>query len=138
MMAEQQGGGEDKPKIIIDDDWKRQAQAEKDRLAKEQQQRKPSARPGRSVGEMPPADFATLVSTFFSQALVALGMIEHPSAGRKINLEMAKYSIDMLSVLEQKTKGNLAAQEKDLLDQALHQTRMAFVEVASQQPGPIG
>ncbi len=138
---------DENPKIIIDDDWKRQAQEEKRRLAEQEKEKKEAkkaeaqAGPESGAGEpghLPKASFEALVSTFATQTLLALGLMEHPSMGRMVNLELAKLNIDMLAIIEEKTKGNLTAQEKGILDQTLHQLRMAFVEVASMQSGPIG
>jgi len=139
---------DDKGKIFIDDDWKRQAQEEKHRLA-EQEKAKQEAKKAEKAegaqgsstgrpGRLPSPSFEALVSTFATQTLLALGLMEHPSMGRMVNLELAKLNIDMLSIIEEKTKGNLSAQEKEVLDQTLHQLRMAFVEVAASQTGPIG
>jgi hypothetical protein len=138
---------DEKSKIFIDDDWKRQAQEEKHRLA-EQEKAKQEAKKAEKAeagqdssgkpGRLPSASFEALVSTFATQTLLALGLMEHPSMGRMVNLELAKLNIDMLAIIEEKTKGNLSAHEKEVLDQTLHQLRMAFVEVASAQTGPIG
>ena len=49
-----------------------------------------------------------------------------------INLDMAKHQIDILGILEEKTKGNLSDEEKHLLDAALYETRMRYVSVAAQ------
>jgi hypothetical protein len=49
-----------------------------------------------------------------------------------VNLDMAKYQMDMLGVLEEKTKGNLTPTEQHLLDAALYEVRMRYVSVASQ------
>jgi hypothetical protein len=139
---------DDNPKIFVDDDWKRQAHEEKRRLAEQEKAKQEAKRaekapagPEGAGGEprgLPPASFEALVSTFATQTLLALGLMEHPSIGRSVNLELAKLNIDMLAVIEEKTKGNLSSQEKVILDQTLHQLRMAFVEVASAQTGPIG
>lgn len=136
----------DKPKIFVDDDWKRQAREEKHKLAEQEKKEETKAGPagerrrGRAggPGELPPADFEVLVSTFATQALLYMGAVEHPSMGRVVNLDAAKFNIDLLTVLEEKTKGNLSAQEKEALDQTLHQLRMMYVEVASMNAGPIG
>ena len=56
-------------------------------------------------------------------------------ADQKIDLEMAKYSIDMLGVIEEKTKGNLSEQEGHTLDSTLHQLRMAYVNISKQGTG---
>jgi hypothetical protein len=138
---------DENPKIIIDDDWKKQAQEEKHRLAEQEKAKKEAKKAeaaagpesgGKQPGHLPQASFEALVSTFATQTLLALGLMEHPSMGRMVNLELAKLNIDMLAIIEDKTKGNLTSQEKGVLDQTLHQLRMAFVEVASMQSGPIG
>jgi hypothetical protein len=134
---------EEKPKIIIDDDWKRQAHDEKMKLAEEEKQHdpKPASAPAqerRGARTLPPAGIDAMVSTFATQALLAMGLIEAQGMERTVNLDVAKFNIDMLSTLEEKTKGNLSPDETNLLNQTLHQLRMAFVEVTSMQSGPIG
>ncbi len=123
------------PKIIIDDDWKQQARAEKEHLAeeeKEQQEKQPLG-----AEELPPVGFVTLVSSYVTQAMLALGLLEHPALGKRaVDLDLAKFNIDMLGVLEEKTKGNLTAEEKKMLDEALHQIRMAYVQLAGGQMVP--
>ena len=49
-------------------------------------------------------------------------------------MELAKYNIDMLETLEEKTKGNLTEEEKKVLENTLSQVRMAYVQVAEQVP----
>ncbi len=49
-----------------------------------------------------------------------------------MNLDMAKYQIDLLGVLEEKTRGNLTADEQRIFDAALYEVRMRFVSVSSQ------
>ena len=118
---------QDEPKIIVDDDWKDQVQKEKEALdEKESDSHGPA---------MPEASFGLLVTTLTTQALSALGMIPDPASGESVaNLPMAKHFIDILGVLEQKTSGNLDDEEKRLLNESLHQLRMAFV-MAGQSPG---
>jgi len=129
---------QEKPKIIIDDDWKAQAQAEKEKLA--QQVGQPAAGTGESTqqeqgGErdMPPANFATLVSSLVTQIFFALGGIEDPQTGKRyLDLPVAKHHIDMLAVIEEKTKGNITESEKKLLDQAIYECRMQYVQLAQR------
>jgi hypothetical protein len=147
--------------LHIDTDWKKQAQEEKRRLAEEQEKRSAAgagagtataspatgappdavgAAPGASRGrggttgtrELPLASFATLVQSIVTQILFYLGDIATRGGEPQINLDMAKHQIDMLGVLEDKTKGNLSEEEKRLLDAALYETRMRYVSVASQ------
>ncbi|MFA7237332.1 MAG: DUF1844 domain-containing protein [Phycisphaeraceae bacterium] len=142
-------------KLHIDSDWKSQAQAEKQRLAEEARTKAPgsaaasaSAKPqaagaagvggdkGRTSGtgrQLPPADFRTLVSTMVTQAMFAMGMIPDPQTGRRMaSLDMARHHIDMLSVIESKTKGNLDDEETKLLTSALYELRMQYVQLSQQ------
>jgi hypothetical protein len=121
---------DNKPKIIVDDDWKAQAQAEKERLDEEVE----AGEPGQGEpGEIPPASFTTLVSSLLAQTFMALGGMQDPKTKRRyVDLALAKHHIDMLSVLEDKAKGNLTDDEKKLLDQALYESRMQYVHIAQQ------
>ena len=81
---------------------------------------------------MPEASFATLVNSLVTQILLYVGDLTPRGAEPQINLDMAKFNIDLLGVLEEKTKGNLTPDEQKLLDNALYETRMRFVSLASQ------
>lgn len=118
---------EEKPKIIVDDNWKEQAQAEKEKLAEQTQGGAAENR------ELPPASFATLVGGMVTQIFMAMGGYEDPKTKRRyVDLEVAKHYIDTLSVLEEKTKGNLSEEEKKMLDQALYECRMQYVQIAQR------
>jgi len=134
-MAEQK---KEDAKIIVDDDWKAQAQAEKEKLA-EQATQGDDAAPGQAgPREIPPASVSTLISSLLAQVFMALGGVEDPKTKKRyIDLELAKHHVDMLAVLEEKTKGNLTDQEQKLLDKALYETRMQYVQIA-QQAGRAG
>lgn len=119
-------------RLQIDDDWKSQAQAEKERLSEQLEQAGPR--------ELPAADFVGLVQLIAMQAVVGLGGFAGPG-GQEIppNLELAKHHIDMLDVMDKKTQGNLTPEEKRLLDTTLHQLRMAYVEtMRGSGPAPGG
>ena len=73
-------------------------------------------------------DLAAIVT----QILFYLGELSARGAEPAMNLDMAKHNIDMLGVLEEKTKGNLSEEEKRLLDNALYETRMRYVGIAQQ------
>jgi len=99
----------------------------------------PGARPGRgrtgaARGEraIPEASFATLVNSLVTQILLYVGDLTPRGVEPQINLDMAKFNIDLLGVLEEKTRGNLSPDEQKLLDNALYETRMRFVSLASQ------
>ena len=152
---------EDFPSISIDSDWKKQAQEEKRRLAEEAERQKttpptgaasaavagaavaapPGAQATGRAGvrgrrarreEMPEASFTTLLQTLASQALVYLGGVATAAGEAIIDLDTAKHQIDLMAVLEEKTKGRLAPEEQKALDVALYETRMRYVGVASR------
>jgi hypothetical protein len=121
-------------KIIIDDDWKAQAQAEKAKLDQEPA-KAPAAGPVDDTGrqELPPADFAGLVNALVTNIIFALGGMEDPNSGKRfIDLDLAKHYIDLLAVLEAKTKNNLSVDEKKILDSALYETRLHYVQIAQR------
>ncbi len=131
-MAEQEN---EAPKIIVDDDWKTQAQAEKAKLAAEAKQTEESKEADQPSGkgaqrELPPANFVSLVSMMATQAIMALGGMQDPKEGKvMVDPELSKHYIDTLAVLEEKTKGNLADDEAKTLEEALYHTRMMYVEI---------
>ena len=84
--------------------------------------------------KLPPPSFALIVASFAAQASVALGQMPNPMTNKQeVNLELAKHAIDTLAILEQKTKGNLTADETAMLEGVLHQMRIAYLE--AQKPG---
>ncbi|MCE5325733.1 MAG: DUF1844 domain-containing protein [Planctomycetaceae bacterium] len=122
-------GGEE-PKIIVDSDWKKQAQAEKEKLDKEVEE---SGAGGRGPRRIPPASFSTLVSSLAMQVMMSLGGMQDPQTKRPVvDLALAKHHIDTLAMLEEKTKGNITDEEKKLLDEALYQVRMQYVQIAQR------
>ncbi len=75
-----------------------------------------------------PTDFASFLLSLGSSALVHLGELEHPEhAGLSKNLPLAKQSLDILAMLQEKTRGNLTADETRLLEQLLYELRMKYV-----------
>ena len=79
--------------------------------------------------QAPPATFDFLVHTLFTQALMALGRIPNPITKQAIrNLDAARHFIDTLTMLEEKTRGNLTTEEGRLLEEIQHQLRSLYVE----------
>jgi hypothetical protein len=92
-----------------------------------------------SSQEIPPPDFWTLVSMFSTQSMVALGLVPHPTTRKpEVNLPLARHFIDMLGVIETKTKGNLEPQEEKLLTSTLHDLRMIFIDKSRPTETPKG
>jgi hypothetical protein len=78
---------------------------------------------------LPKIDFATFVLSINSSVLVQLGLLEDPGTGQKEkNLPMAKQTIDMLAMLEEKTRGNLTGDEENILRNILYELRMLYVK----------
>jgi hypothetical protein len=76
----------------------------------------------------PPANFEFLIHTLFTQALMALGRIPNPITKQSlVNMATARHFVDTLSMLEQKTAGNLSGDEQRLLDEIQHQLRMMIL-----------
>lgn len=124
-------------KIIIDDDWKSQVAAEKEALKQEAGDEDTSvASPNAGQPQqMPPASFEMLVTTLATEAMVALGQFPNPATQEvSVSIDHATYAIDMLTMLQEKTKGNLSAEEEKMVTELLHQLRMMFVAV-QQGPG---
>ena len=131
----------DQPKIIVDDDWKSQAQAEKEKLAEQSKADEGAPKPG----ELPEKiGFTDLVRMFATQALMYMGAFPDPQTGKAVvALDVAKMNIDLLGVLEEKTKGNLDKDEQSLLDESVVALRSQFVEITrmidqAQAEGRIG
>jgi hypothetical protein len=121
-------------KLIIDEDWKSQVEAEKEaaRQAETHAETPPkSAEPSAAArGPLPPADLAFLIGTLYIQGAMALGLLPNPVTKKaEVHLEQAKHSIDLLTVLQQKTEGNRTPDESSVLDSALHELRMVYVTV---------
>jgi hypothetical protein len=125
---------EEEKKIIIDEDWKREAQREKEVLAaQEQKEKEEQAAQGPRHGRLPQGDLVGLVNMLTTQALFALGLLQlKGEEQREPDLELARYNIDMLQTLEDKTKGNLTPEEQQLLKNTLSDLRMGYVNVANQ------
>jgi hypothetical protein len=81
------------------------------------------------VAAFPPVDFHTFVLSLGSSALLHLGEIENPNDGvSQKDLPLAKHTIDILVMLEEKTKGNLSTAEERLMESLLYDLRLRYVE----------
>ncbi len=126
---------EQKPekKLIIDEDWKQQAQKEKEVLAAKEKAEKTSEKTDQQRESLPEGDLAALISMLTTQALFAMGLLQVKGQDRREpDLELARYNIDMLQTLEAKTRGNLTEDEEAVLKNTLGELRMGYVHVANQ------
>ena len=82
-----------------------------------------------SMPEMPDPSLEVIISTFATQAAVALGQVPNQVTQQtETDLEQAKYAIDLLQVLEEKTKNNRNEAEESLLTDVLYKLRMIFID----------
>ncbi|MEI6632105.1 MAG: DUF1844 domain-containing protein [bacterium] len=103
------------PEKKIDQDWKETAKKEKEALNKNSQL-------------LPEANFNFFVTTLAIQASIAMGIMENPVDGKKEeNLPQARFLIDTLILLRDKTKGNLTPEETTLLENVLYELRMSYI-----------
>ena len=82
-----------------------------------------------------PASFASFLMSIASNAAASLGLMEHPvTHKREVDLEIGKHWIDVLGMLEKKTRGNLLPQEQQILEGLLADLRMQFVSLTNATP----
>ncbi|MBL7071308.1 MAG: DUF1844 domain-containing protein [Candidatus Omnitrophica bacterium] len=75
----------------------------------------------------PEPNFSIFISSLSMQALVFMGEIDNPMTHKKeTNLEQAKYMVDTLAMVKDKTQGNLSGHEANLLDNVLYELRMKY------------
>jgi hypothetical protein len=129
-------------KIIIDEDWKSQVEAEKaaarqaeqaapDAAARVEEPKSANAAQASSGSPvpLPPANLSFLVGTLYLQGAMALGLLPNPVTNKsEVHLDQAKHAIDLLAVLEAKTAGNRTPEESADLDAALHELRLVYVQ----------
>ena len=93
------------------------------------------ARKDASVGpELPTIDLTTLVLSLSHSVLLSLGDAPDPATGeRLVDLPLARQTIDLIALLQEKTRGNLTGEEERVLSQALFDLRMRFVEIVKSR-----
>lgn len=130
---------QDKPKIIVDSDWKAQAEKEKEQLSaklgedKPAEARQPAAGEADAGQELPKPDFLNHCASVATQAMIFLGAIRHPMTGQiEFDPAQARYLIDTLQILKDKTKGNLDAKESETLESMLGELKMVWVQVIQE------
>ena len=106
--------------------WKEQAKREKERLDAQLKADKE-----RLTQLPPPPTFSQFLTGLAAQALLALGEVENPvTKKREVDLPQAKYVIDSISLLREKTQGNLTEVEQATTDQVLTDLRLRFVKIS--------
>ncbi len=84
--------------------------------------------PGQETPPRPPIDFPSYILSYYTQGLVLLGEVPNPYTNKKEeDVESARHTVDILSMLQEKTKGNLSQEEQKLLESVLYELRMKFM-----------
>ncbi len=85
---------------------------------------------GKKKTLFPGINFSTFLFSLNSSALYNLGVVECPDTGEKVvNLTIAKQTIDIIGMLQEKTIGNLSIEEANLIKNILHDLRMMYVNI---------
>ncbi len=110
-------------KKTVDESWKDQIEKEKQQKAKtEQKFHQPS--------------FTIFISSLSMQAMIAMGSLENPVTKKKeANPEQARFLIDTLDIIKQKTEGNLTKEESHFLEESLYHLRMGYIETQNAKKG---
>jgi len=107
----------------IDESWKEAVGKEKMNLEKE----------GKT--SPPEPDFSFFITTLSLQASIDLGLAPNPATNKKEeNLSQAKFIIDTLGMLKEKTKGNLTPEEANFMENILYELRMQYIEKTKGGP----
>ncbi|MFO7972053.1 MAG: DUF1844 domain-containing protein [Desulfobacterales bacterium] len=124
-------------RIFAEGDSEKQDQEKKEKAAKPSKEEVPVSESEEAAApeedttdyQLPKINFATFIFSLNSSVLVQLGLIEDPATGKKTkNLPLAKQTIDILGMLEEKTRGNLTNDEENMLKNILYDLRMIYVK----------
>lgn len=108
--------------------WKKEAK----RKEEEKEERKEEGKEGQKEGiPFPEITFSNFIFSLTTQALIQLGEIQDPESKEPIkSLPLAKQTIDLIGMLEEKTRGNLTKEEEALINNALYDLRMRYVKAS--------
>ncbi len=131
------------PPKRVDESWKEEVAKERQKLRQAPaapgrgQQPERGGEPQEPVSEAEATAFANFLLGLRLQALIALGQVPHPATQQlEYQPEQAQYLIDVLTLLQRKTVGNLTPEEQTLFDELLYELRMKFVQATAPPPPP--
>jgi len=120
-----------KDRRAFDSEGKAREPSEKTEEPSEKTQEKPKEETTEKVPPLPEVNFSSFLLSLSSSVLLHLGEIPDPQSGaKKKDMALAKQSIDILTLLKEKTEGNLTEEEKNLLENLLYDLRMRFVKAS--------
>ena len=114
-------------KIIIDEDWKSQVEAEKE-AAREEPAAESAEAPADESVPLPPPTLTFLAGSLYLQGMMSLGLLPSPTSDEpQLDLPQAKHAVEALEMLYTKTEGNRTPEESHEMDRMLHELRLAYV-----------
>jgi hypothetical protein len=128
--------GEDEIKVVDRRRFDDEGEAREDAPEKEEA---PAAQETPAAGqEMPPVDFITFVLSLSQTAFLSLGLGPELEPGKSfpVDLQSARWTIEALEMLREKTKGNLTGEEERIFERLMAELRMAYVQVAGKEGKP--
>lgn len=121
----------------VDEAWKQKVSTEKETASVKESGKGKTSQPdseeggAENMGGLPEISFINFISGLATQTLMAMGQVQHPVTKKaEIDLEQAKYLIDTIEMLKQKTQGNLAPEEAKGVETLLYNLKMAYVRVS--------
>jgi hypothetical protein len=133
--------GEDEIKVVDKRRFDDEGEEREDAPEKEEApaaQEAPAAGQEMPKGEMPPVDFITFVLSLSQTAFLSLGLGPEMEPGKSfpVDLQSARWTIEALEMLHEKTKGNLTGEEERIFERLMAELRMAYVQVAGKEGKP--
>jgi hypothetical protein len=127
---------EEEPKIIIDEGWKAQVEREKEEAEKAEAEAPGEVAEGEGEGEPDPAEatFLNLISSLATQCMFSLGVISPQGEQGQVMIDLgqAKYLVDTLDMLREKTEGNITDEESGHLTEAISELQRIYMVRAQQ------
>jgi hypothetical protein len=120
-------------RLFSEDGQPRENVAEQTQNRREPEKATASQQGGTPFTEPPPGtgariDFPSYILSYYTQSLVLLGEVPNPYTNKKEeDLESARHTVDILGMLQEKTKGNLSSEENQLLESVLYEVRMKYM-----------
>lgn len=121
---------------VVDRRRRGEDEPERPRETTERAASRPRSDPGLvEPGDLPEgplrADLSALCMMLYSEALLHLGQVPDPATGQvRVDLDQARFTIDLLGVIQQKTQGNRTLEESAVLDEMLTAVRLGFVRAS--------
>jgi hypothetical protein len=125
-------------RLFSEDGQPRENAAERPQVHQEPANAPASQQGGTPAAEPPPGtgariDFPSYILSYYTQSLVLLGEVPNPYTNKKEeDLEAARHTVDILGMLQEKTKGNLSSEEEQLLESVLYEVRMKYMARINQ------